>query len=175
MAATVETPRNHAGRLAARSASLLVLAIALAASGACGLEPGAPDAASLGAQPTPEATLRAYMRALEHGVKDPNLGLFTPETRRLLAGHTTHSDQQARELRSLRPAIDAIDVRSRGSLAVIRFPPRYRQVPPYFFRRGAEGWMLDLATPRRILVFNQANEWTFRSRDHEYAFAFDGR
>ncbi len=158
-----------------RPAALLVLALAVASVGACGgaAEPTAADLASLSPQPTPEGALGAYIRLLELKVKDPSLTLFTPETRRLLAGMTMRDDQQDNELRSLRPATESMSVRSRGSLAVIRFAAEHRKVSPYFFRRGADGWMLDLATPRRVLVFNQANEWPFRSRDHEYAFAFD--
>ncbi len=155
-------------------AVLLAVAAVLTACGACGDTPRAAVAANLGAQPTPEAALRAYLRVLESRVKDPDLALFTPESRRMLAGRTVRDDQQALELRSLRPAIGSITLRQRGDRAVVRFGSQHRRIPPYFFRRGADGWMLDLATPRRILVFNQANEWSFRSRDHEYAFAFDG-
>ncbi len=162
-----------------RSGTIALLALAFALSAIAGCreadEPtvSAADLASFSPQPTPEKALRAYMKLLELRVKDPNLALFTPETRRLRVGASSTDFQQENELRSLRPAIGTISVRRRENLAVIRFASEHRKVPPYFFRRGGHGWMLDLATPRRVLVFDHANDWAFRSRDHEFAFAFD--
>ncbi|GAB4387435.1 MAG: hypothetical protein Kow0025_00980 [Thermodesulfovibrionales bacterium] len=125
-----------------------------------------------GPQPLPEAAMRKYIEALELRVKDPWLGLYTPETREFLAGWTVNDAQQENELRGLYESFPEATVFEEGGLAVVRFPVARRGAPPYFLRRGEEGWMLDLAAMGRLVGFNHKNQWFFRDRSHEYMFAF---
>lgn len=126
-----------------------------------------------GPQPLPEAAMRKYMEVLELRVKDPALGLYSPETREFLSGWTVTDAQQENELRGLYESFPRAAVLKRGDLAVVRFPASERQSPPYFLRRGEGGWMLDFASMSRLIGFNHRNEWFFRDLSHEFMFAFD--
>jgi hypothetical protein len=43
-------------------------------------------------------------------------------------------------------------------------------VPPYFLRRQANGWTIDLATASRVIGFDQLNQWYVRDTSTEFAF-----
>lgn len=128
------------------------------------------EARHFGPKPSPEAAFAAYRDVLARGVKDPELGLYTPETRRLLAARVLTDAQQDQELRALGSA-GAPRVHRRGDLAVLRFEASEGRVPPYFLRRDPAGWRLDLASASRVIGFDARNRWFLRTRDSEYAFA----
>lgn len=121
---------------------------------------------------TPLATLQNYMLVLKERVKDPELKLYTPETRDFFSRWLVTDAQQDNELRSLLAVLDQGEVRTEGDRAVVFFPAGERRASPYFFRRGEEGWMLDFATMSRTIGFNHRNQWFFRTPDHAYMFAF---
>jgi hypothetical protein len=125
------------------------------------------------AQPTPELALDAYRRSLVRHVKDPNLGVYTPETREFFSKWTVTDAQQDNALRTLEESIAQQRVKTMGDLAVIVFPVGNRQASPYFLVNGNEGWMLDFAAMSRVIAFNHKNQWHMRSYDHPYMFAFD--
>lgn len=122
-------------------------------------------------QATPEETLQFYMHALKTHVKDPQLPLFTPETRKFFSKWVVTDAQQDNELRSLRERVEATILRS-GNYAVLRYPLESRLQSPYFFRKGDEGWMLDFATMNWVLQMNHKNMWMMKKMDHPYMFAF---
>jgi len=124
------------------------------------------------AQPTPVMTLEAYIQVLHLGITDPNLGLYTLETRQFFQKWLVTSAQQAHELQRLQRSKNKIELVQRQDLAVIRFPVGNRQDSPYFFRRGKEGWMLDFASLGQLVGFNHKNQWYFRRIDNEFTFAF---
>ena len=122
-------------------------------------------------QATPEETLQLYMRALEEHIKDPQLPLFTPETRRFFSKWVVTNAQQDNEHRSLQDRTGATILRS-GNHAVLRFPLEKRLQSPYFFRRGDGGWMLDFATMSIVFQMNHKNMWMMKTMEHPYMFAF---
>jgi len=125
------------------------------------------------AQAEPLLTLKIYMDVLRAKVKDPELGIYTPETRSFFRKWTVTDAQMNNELRGLTRVIDSARSSSRGDLTVIQFPIGDRRNSPYFFQKGSTGWMLDFASMSKLIGFNHKNQWFFRNLDHAYAFAFD--
>jgi len=123
------------------------------------------------AQARPEETLKEYMRVLRAHEKNPQLSLFTPETREFFSKWVVTDGQQDNELRSVEQATPESVVIS-GDYAVIRFPVEKRSQPPYFMRRGVDGWMLDFWTMSNVIRMNHKNYYHFKSFEHPYTFAF---
>lgn len=122
-------------------------------------------------QSTPEKTLARYREVLTKRIKDPNLPLFTPNTRQFFAQWVVTDAQQANELHQLiglAPEKTVIE----QSRAVIRFPLHERLHPPYFFENLGDGWQLDFATMSRVMQMNHQNMWHFRILEHPYIFGF---
>jgi hypothetical protein len=124
------------------------------------------------AQADPRLTLETYLLVLSRYVKDPNLGIYTPETRRFFSKWVVTNAQQDNEFRELSERISQGSVEISGEKAVVRFPIGDRQTSPYFFQQGAEGWMLDFAGMSRWIRFNHKNQWHFKTLEHPYMFAF---
>lgn len=122
-------------------------------------------------QATSEETLQLYMHALNDHIKDPQLPLFTPETRKFFSKWVVTNAQQDNEHFSLRERAEATILRS-GNYAVLRYPLERRLQSPYFFRKDDEGWMLDFATMNLVLQMNHKNMWMMKTMDHPYMFAF---
>lgn len=124
------------------------------------------------AQPTPLATLDLYRQVLRERLKDPDLGLYSVETRQLLRRWLVTDAQQDNELAALDAAWRGAAVISNGPLAVVRFPIEERRNPPYFLHRKNGVWHLDIAAMNRLITFNHRNQWHFRNLDHGYMFGF---
>lgn len=122
-------------------------------------------------QATPEQTLVLYRASLQAHVKDPDLPLFTPATRKFFANWVVTDGQQDNELRSLQSAPQS-EVLVSDHYAVLRYAFRERLYSPYFFTKGENGWMLDFVTMSRVLQMNHKNMWMMKRTDHPYMFAF---
>ena len=129
-------------------------------------------AAEFGPQGSPEETLKLYIKVLKLHIKDPNLGMYTHDTRRFFSTWVVTDAQQDNEFRNLETAIHRGVLFQNEALAVIRFPVTNRQVPPYFFRQSDDGWMLDFASMSKTIRFNHLNQWFFETREHPFMFAF---
>ncbi len=128
--------------------------------------------AEFGPQSTPLAALAAYRKVLRSHLRDPELELYTAESRQVLRRWLVSEAQQDNELRSLDRVLAEAEVIVSGSLAVIRFPVVARQNAPYFLRRQQSGWQLDLAARNRVVRFNTRSQWHFDNLDHGFMFAF---
>lgn len=134
-------------------------------------KPAVADSTTYLPQQSPEQSLSVYMRLLRHKIKDPDLALYTPETRKFLSGWVVTDAQQDNELRGLEGAvIDKVTVA--GNRAVIRFPVEQRTLPPYFLENNGNGWAFDFAAMSKLIRMNHKNMWHFVSRDHAYMFGF---
>ncbi len=131
------------------------------------------DGAPFAAADSPEETLRRYLKVLQRHIKDPDLGLYTPQTREFFRNWLVTDAQQDNELRELQRVIEQGWAVAAGELAVVRFPIGQRHNSPYLLRRGKDGWMLDFVAMSRLIGFNHRNQWFFRSTGHEFMFAFD--
>ena len=123
------------------------------------------------ARTSPEETLHEYMRVLRQHEKNPQLELFTPETREFFKKWLVTDAQQDNELRLLERAVPEKVVIS-GEYAVIRYPVGQPTQAPYFFKKGADGWMLDFWTMSQVLQMNHKNHYHFKHFNHPYRFAF---
>ena len=120
----------------------------------------------------PLATLHGYLQVLAGRVKDPDLALYTLESRRFFRRWLVTDAQQAHEFRQLSAVLPRARVFVAGDRAVVRFPVVDRQAAPYLLQRGEAGWMLDVAAMHRWIGFNHQNQWHFKTPDHPYRFAF---
>ncbi|MEQ8861184.1 MAG: TPM domain-containing protein [Pseudomonadales bacterium] len=123
---------------------------------------------------TPEATLAAYVQAMADHNADPELPIYTADTRAMLANWLVTPAQMDNLVRSHRqcraePAL----VDPTGARAVIRYPPGQRACAPYFFVRQENAWQLDLTMMQKALRFGASNAWHFDPAGaHPYGFAF---
>jgi uncharacterized protein len=131
----------------------------------------APESAAFEPQATPLGTLETYKEVLRLRIKDPDLPIYTPETRAFFREWLVTDAQQDNELRGLLHATEP-HVFSQAERAVIQFPVGDRRAPPLFLLRGEQGWMLDFASMHRFLGFNHRNEWHFKDVENPYMFAF---
>ena len=115
--------------------------------------------------------LDAYSEILSSRDTRPNLTIYTPETQRLLAERLVTPAQQDSEYRSLSSQRSRAHFVESDSAAVALFDAAF--MPPYFFRRGVDGWMLDLATPSQTIRFDYDNRWFFVELPAAYSFAFE--
>jgi hypothetical protein len=122
-------------------------------------------------QKSPEESLTVYMRLLRNKVKDPDLAIYTPQTRKFLSRWVVTDSQQENELSHLEmAAIDKVVIAD--NRAVIRFPAGQRTLPPYFLENKGSGWALDFAAMNKLVRMNHKNMWHFASLDHPYIFGF---
>jgi hypothetical protein len=131
----------------------------------------APDRERFGPQPTPMAVMERYMEILHARIKDPNLELFTPGSRKFFRLQLVTDGQQRQEWTAVAGALGQAEEVAGEDLGVVRFPLE-RRLPPYLMRRSAKGWMLDVAAMARLIGFNERNEWYFRQQGHPWVFAF---
>jgi hypothetical protein len=132
-----------------------------------------PLAAGFEAQPTPRETLDQYMQVLRLRIKDPELKIYTPETRAFFRKWLVTDAQQDNALKNLERIRDTAETCFSEDLAVMRYPVSNRHAHPFFFRRGERGWMLDFAAMNRTIGFNHKNQWFFRTTDHPFMFGFE--
>jgi hypothetical protein len=134
-------------------------------------QPAATDPDNYQPGASPEQSLAVYRQVLLDKVKDPNLPLYTPQTRKFLSAWVVTDAQQDNALRSLQEA--TIDqVLASGNRAVIRFPLLHRTHPPYLLKNNGQGWEIDFATMNQVIRMNHRNMWHFITREHPYMFGF---
>jgi len=121
------------------------------------------------AQPSPELTLQRYLEASRRHIKDPDLGIYTDETKAFFRKWTVTNAQQDNERQ-----FDGVPfaLKIRGDYAVIYYPDKDWTYSPFFLKKGPKGWQLDFATMSKVIRFNHTNYWFFVSYDHPYMFAF---
>lgn len=123
----------------------------------------------MGPQSSVDAAFLVYVQILGKRVKDPHLGVYSPETQDFLEKQLVTDAQQGNELAEIRAVIDRRTVVEHGDLAVMRFQGS-RRVPPYFFRRRGAAWVIDLFATRRVIGFDQLNQWYVRDSQSEFSF-----
>ncbi len=122
---------------------------------------------------SPAETLRSYFAAMAVHNANPDLPIYTPDTRRMLRQWVMTPAQMDNVARSGRDCPrGATEVSPDGRRAVIRFPLEARTCPPYFFAQGESGWALDFVTMQRVIRFGRSNAWRLTGQ-HPYAFAFE--
>lgn len=124
------------------------------------------------AQPSVQVALDKYIEVLRLHIKDPNLGIYTPETRKFFSQWVVTDAQQDNELRVITRAMSSSEIFTKDNLAVISFSPDDRQASPFFLEKGNRGWMMDFASMTKLIGFNHKNQWHLRQTNHKYMFGF---
>ena len=124
------------------------------------------------AQPSVKDALDKYIEILRLHIKDPNLGIYTPETRKFLSKWVVTDAQQDNELQVINRAMPFAEIFTKDNLAVVMFAPDLRQASPFFLEKGNRGWMLDFASMSKLIGFNHKNQWHLRQNNHKYLFGF---
>ncbi|MDX1556808.1 MAG: TPM domain-containing protein [Xanthomonadales bacterium] len=139
-------------------------------------QPAAPQSVTgPGARTSPAGVVAAYLDAMRRRDNNPELEIYTPESRAMMRDWLVtpaQMDQVSRAYESCnaQPVIESAD-RDR---AVIRYPIPERHCAPWFLVRGDGGWQLDLTMLQRAIRFGRSNAWHFdRSVRHPYEFAFE--
>lgn len=126
------------------------------------------------AQPSVKDTVDKYIEILHLHIKDPELGIYTPETRKFFSDWVVTDAQQDNELQVINSAMSTANIFTKDNLAVISFSYDLRQASPFFLEKGSQGWMLDFASMSKLIGFNHKNQWHLRQRNHKYMFGFKG-
>jgi len=131
-----------------------------------------PLAKKYSAQPSVQVALDKYIEVLRLHIKDPDLGIYTPETRKFFSQWVVTDAQQDNELRVITHAMSSSEIFTKDNLAVISFSPDNRQASPFFLEKGNRGWMMDFASMTKLIGFNHKNQWHLRQTNHKYMFGF---
>jgi len=132
---------------------------------------------------TPMYVLKKYLASLKVHNTNPNLDIYTDDTKAFYKQHTVTEINQNNEIRFLTPCVESKKVKydTNGKHAVVMNDPvEQRTCAPYFFKKEQGMWKLDFATMAKILLFNAPMQWHFdldnrlKGEAMYYAFAFDG-
>jgi len=137
--------------------------------------PTARAAVDTHAQGSPLEAVAAYVAAMAAYDADAALDLYTPATRKMLAGHVMTRGQMDNLVRTYRACPEA-RVRQQGDHAVVDHPGEAGGCAPWFVERGADGlWRLDLLTMQQAIRFDTRNRWRVAAPAAlgPFAFAFD--
>lgn len=124
---------------------------------------------------SPEDALVLYFQAMNDRNGDPNLPIYSMESRMLLDGRTLTPAQMDNVMRTYRDCTaEPVRFDESARLAVIRYNPADRQCSPWFFVKSDDAWTFDLMTMSMAIRFGRSNAW-HRSEVGfgEYAFAFE--
>jgi hypothetical protein len=103
-------------------------------------------------------------------IKDPELVIYTKETREFFRNRTVTNAQQDSD-RILDN--EAFTLKIKNNYAVIYYPNKDWTYNPFFLKKNPAGCQLDFATMSNTIRFNRSNQWHFVLTDHPYMFAFD--
>ena len=121
------------------------------------------------AQSRPEFTLKRYLEACRLHIKDPDLDIYTDQTKEFFSRWTV-TDAQQDNMRIYEGVPFKIAIK--GRYAVIYYPQDLKYAP-FFLRKGPKGWQLDFVTMSEVIRVSQSGQWHFVSFDHPYMFAFE--
>ena len=123
---------------------------------------------------SPAETVAAYLSAMRERNGDPNLDIFTAESRTMLGSQSATPAQMDTVFRTYRNCTgEDIVISPSANRAVLRYPPRQRSCAPWFLINQGGKWRLDLTMLQRAVRFGRSNAWHFDvSVNHPYEFAF---
>lgn len=109
---------------------------------------------------TPEIVLEKYIQSRREHNDNPNLALYTDETKSFFNSWTVTPVQMDNEVRSFSACYDSETLISKNhDFAVILFPLTQRKCSPYLFKKESGSWKLDFATMNKLIRFNHEMKW----------------
>lgn len=132
------------------------------------------DPRALSDRATPSAILAEYFARMQDRDANPELAIYTPDTRKMLSGWVMTPAQMDNVVSTYqRCSAEAAKTDQSGRRAVIRYPLRQRECSPWFFQNIGGVWALDLTMMQTAIRFGRTNAWRFDpSVEHPYEFAF---
>ncbi len=109
---------------------------------------------------TPDRVLQKYIQSRRDHNDNPNLDIFTDETKTFFRNWTVTPVQMDNEVRFFSKCSDPQTLFSDDrNFAVILYPLTQSKCSPYFFKKEQESWKLDFATMTKLIRFNHQMEW----------------
>ena len=121
------------------------------------------------------ATVVAYLDAMDRRDNNPELSIYTAESRAMLRDWLVTPAQMDQVVRAYGACSQSTVFYSTGrDRAVVRYALSKRECAPWFLSQGTAGWQLDLTMLQRVVRFGRGNAWHFDlSQSHPYEFAFE--
>lgn len=109
---------------------------------------------------TPQDVLEKYVQSRRDHNNNPDLDIFTSETKDFFRNWTVTPVQMDNEVRFFTRCYDPQTLFSDDQeFAVILYPIKQRKCSPYFFKKEADNWKLDFANMSKIIRFNHEMKW----------------
>ncbi|UCG30998.1 MAG: TPM domain-containing protein [candidate division WOR-3 bacterium] len=121
------------------------------------------------AQPTPQLLLKRFAEMFKNCIDDPDLGLYTPESRIYIAYCPGMSRPMG--LFMYESVTRPCEILSEGDYAVVLYLES-RKSPPLFMKRSAEGWQVDIVSMVKWTIDAPNADWFIAGNAHPYMFAF---
>lgn len=146
------------------------IASARIGAGYRGPQAGPAEAPAPGASPL--RVVAAYLEAMAAENAAPDLEIYTEATRTMLRDWVV-TRAQMRNISNTYKSCSHTRLFQQGAVAVVRYEVGKRACAPFFLRRSAGRWQLDLTAMSGAVRFNHKNQWRFTNGpDPAFAFAF---
>jgi len=133
---------------------------------------------------TPMDVMERYLEVLKAHNKNPNLDIYTDTTKAFFRKWTVteiNQDHEVHNIAPCKPHYETLyDTDETHAVLAVRPYDKHRTCSPYFFKKEAGKWKLDIATMAQTLRFNAQMQFHFDKQKRlekegkYYAFAFDG-
>lgn len=126
---------------------------------------------------TPQDVLNKYFNSLKEHNKNPNLDIFTDDTKKFFSTWTVTDINQDNELRFTSSCNKGKYYSSKDKYTVLVHPLKPRTCSPYLFKKESGSWKLDIFTMAKVIRFNKDMLWHFDMNEKvkylsEYEFGF---
>jgi len=120
-------------------------------------------------QLTPEATFTLLLETFKKNINDPNLDIYTEESKILKKYQASTSKALSKNIYRLYSA--SYEIKQKGDRAVVLYFQN-RRVGPLFLKKTSKGWQFDIISTAKWIRYTFNNEWHVGGTNHPYMFAF---
>lgn len=121
------------------------------------------------AQPTPRLLLKRFAEMFKNCIDDPDLGLYTPESRVYIAYCPAMSRPMG--LFMYESLTRPHEILQEDDHAVVLYLEAIKS-PPLFMKRSADGWQVDIVSMVKWTKEQANADWFIGGNAHPYMFAF---
>lgn len=115
---------------------------------------------AVSAADSPQDVLAKYIESRRAHNDNPNLAIFTDDTKAFFRNWTVTPVQMDNEVRFFGRCTEPETIISDDrDFAVVMFPIRQRTCSPYLLRQEGGSWKLDFATMSKLIRFNHEMKW----------------
>ena len=127
----------------------------------------------------PQKVLEKYLEAMRKGNDNPDLDIYSKETKKFFAKWLVTKAQMNNAYKTLKKCkAEEVFINDSDTKAVIRFPIKDRLCSPYYLTKEGNSWKLDFVSMSNTIIMNHNNLWRFKNAEKtkkhikDYAFAF---